>query len=284
MRNGGMYNYAAQPNELIRRIKNVNPTLANELSGLKLPWYTIKDQSTTDDEADVFVYDVIGGWFGVDATEFVQELSNITASKVNVRINSPGGSVYDGIAIYNALMMHPADITVYVDSLCASIASVIAMAGDEIVMMPGSQMMIHDALGIEMGNAAEMRKFADQLDRQSQNIAGFYARKAGGEVDEWRDRMIAETWMFAQEAVDIGLADKVYAKSTEDDEEEETEETVETPDDTTDELDIDALMNVKHSVANRGFKYAGRKRAPDPTDHASFVGSLIDQMFDSGRK
>lgn len=258
MKHKGICNIGANPQDLIRRVQNINPTLANELSALALPWYRIKNSATDDDTTEVLVYDTIGGWFGVEASEFVHELSDITTSNINVRINSPGGSVYDGIAIYNALMMHPANINVYVDSLAASIASVIAMAGDTVTMLPGSQMMIHDALMYTVGNAQTLREDADFLDKQSDNIAGFYAAKAGGEPAEWRARMLDETWFFAQEAVDLGLADKIYAKpSTQDDDDEEDTEV-------TDNVSTKRLMGFRHPLMNRGFNYPGRKRAPAP--------------------
>jgi hypothetical protein len=128
---------------------------------------------------------------------FAEDLQAIDRSPINVRINSPGGSVFDAIAIYNALNHHPARSVTYVDGLAASAASVIAMAGDEIVMMPGSQMMIHDASAVHDGNAADMAKMGTFLDRQSNNIADLYRMRAGGDIAEWRDLMLAETWMFA---------------------------------------------------------------------------------------
>lgn len=278
MKHKGIYSWAANPSDLIRRIKNVNPTLANELGTLELDWYRIKNKD--DDSTDVYVYDVIGGWFGVEASSFVKELNDITTSKVNVRINSPGGDVYDSIAIYNALLAHPASVTVYIDSLAASGASVIAMAGEKVIMMPGSQMMIHDALMYTAGNAEQLREDADFLDRQSDNISGFYALKAGGTPKEWRDRMLAETWMFAQEAIDLGLADEIYpsGKATEtDDEDVEVEDS--------ERKEITAKLHFKHPLANRGFNYAGRQRAPKPEPSAAAKkphelsdSELIDMM------
>lgn len=169
-------------------------------------WYRITN--LTADEVDVLIYDEIS-WFGVAAEEFVSELRSVTAPTMNVRINSPGGSVFDGITIANAIMAHPANVTVYVDGLAASIASVIALSGDRVVMMPRSQMMIHDASGLCIGNAADMRDMVDLLDKQSDNIAGAYAERAGGTPEEWRERMQAETWYSAEEAVAAGLADEV---------------------------------------------------------------------------
>ncbi|MGW0587450.1 head maturation protease, ClpP-related [Streptosporangium sp. NPDC002607] len=174
-------------------------------AGPERQWYRITNLA---DSAEVVIYDEIGYW-GTSAETFLEELRSITASEISLRINSPGGEIFDGIAIMNVLRSHTATVTVYVDSLAASIASVIAMAGDRIIMQPHSQMMIHDGSGFCYGQAGDMREMADLLDRQSDNIAGVYAERAGGTVAEWRARMQAETWYTADEAVEAGLADEV---------------------------------------------------------------------------
>jgi HK97 family phage prohead protease len=217
-----------------------------DLPGMKLPWFEIRNQAGGDqaEPATVLIFDEIGGSFGVNAQDFAQALGEIDAPTIQVRINSPGGSLFDGIAIYNALNHHPARIEVYVDSLAASAASVIAMAGDEIVMMPGSQMMIHDAAAVQDGNAEDMAKMSTFLDRQSGNIADIYRLRAGGDATEWRDLMLAETWMFAREAVAMGLADRV-----------EDPPTAPTPSDTPTTRSFDLSQ----------FRYAGRQAAPAPS-------------------
>lgn len=255
----GIYSWAANPNDLIRRIRNVSPTLATELSSLELDWYRIKNSTTESDTTEIYVYDVIGGWFGVEASTFAKELSDITTSNITLRINSPGGDVYDSIAIYNVLSAHPATVTAYIDSLAASGASVIAMAAEKVVMMPGSQMMIHDALMYTAGNAEELRADAEFLDRQSDNIAGIYALKAGGAPKDWRELMLAETWMFAQEAVDMGLADEVKAKKSNEDN--STDDATATDSAT---AEVFAKLNFRHPLADRGYNYAGRQKAPAP--------------------
>jgi ATP-dependent protease ClpP protease subunit len=169
-------------------------------------WYRFENLG--DDETDVILYGEIG-WYGTEAETFVRELRALKTARINLRLSSPGGSVFDGIAIMNGLRAHSAEVTVYVDSLAASIASVIAMAGDRVVMMPASEMMIHEASGLCMGNAADMRELADLLDRQSDKIAAVYAERAGGDVEGWRAAMNAETWYSAEEAVAAGLADEV---------------------------------------------------------------------------
>jgi ATP-dependent protease ClpP protease subunit len=171
-------------------------------------WYKITNSAGAAGPAEVVIYDEIG-WFGVTAAEFMDELKGITAEDISLRINSPGGEIFDGIAIHNVLRSHAANVTTYVDSLAASIASVIALAGDRVIMQPHSQMMIHEGSGLCIGDAEAMHEMAALLDRQSDNIAGIYAERAGGSPATWRDRMKAETWYTAQEAVDAGLAHEV---------------------------------------------------------------------------
>lgn len=173
-------------------------------------WYSIRNAADPD-EAEVMIYDSIGGWFGVYADEFIDEIRGITAPKIRVRLNSPGGSVFEGIAIANALRAHPATVTVQVDGLAASIASVIAMAGDRVEMAPNSMLMIHEASGVCMGDMAEMEKMAEVLGLISTNIAGAYAARAGGDAATWRDAMRAETWYLPDAAVEAGLADVALA-------------------------------------------------------------------------
>jgi ATP-dependent Clp endopeptidase proteolytic subunit ClpP len=175
-------------------------------------WYKITNRS--ESEAEIFIYDEIGMW-GVTAGDFVNALRDIKASKITLRINSPGGDVFDGIAIYNACKRHRAEMSVYVDGIAASAASFIAMAGDTVTMMPHTQMMIHEAHGLVIGPADDMRKMADILDKSSDNIAGIYAEKAGGTVEEWRARMRDETWFSAEEAVELGLADGIEGEDEE---------------------------------------------------------------------
>lgn len=171
-------------------------------------WYRIKNLS--DGLADVMIYDEIG-YFGITASDFVRELRDVKADRLNVHLNTPGGEVFDGIAIYNALRQHPAQIHVTVDSLAASIGSVIAMAGDRVVMARNATMMIHDGFGMGVGNAADMRELADLLDKTSDNIASIYAERTGKPADSWRALMRDETWFTAEEAVTAGLADEVQA-------------------------------------------------------------------------
>ena len=130
---------------------------------------------------------------------------------INLHINSPGGSVFEGIAIYNMLKNNPAQINVYVDALAASIASVIAMSGDNIFMPSNSMLMIHNPWTVTMGNANDLRKQADDLDRIGELSVTTYLDKAGNKLDAdtLHQLMDDETWLTAQEAVDYGLATEV---------------------------------------------------------------------------
>lgn len=183
-------------------------------------WYDIKNASGTT--AIVYLYDMIGeDWYGdgISAKSFVDEISTVTAPVIELHINSEGGEVFDGLAIYQSLKQHPATVNVVIDSLAASAASFVAMAGDDVRIARNARVMIHDAAvggAYGAGNAKDLREFAgevvkmaDLLDDMSANIADIYAQRAGGTVQSWRDLMLAETWFSAQAAVDAGLADGI---------------------------------------------------------------------------
>lgn len=169
-------------------------------------WFRITN--LTNDTSEIAIYDEIGMW-GVTAADFVDELSGITSKNITLRINSPGGDVFDGLAMYSRLQAHKATINTIVDGLAASAASFIAMAGDTVTMSPGSMMMIHEASGVCMGASCDMREMADLLDKVSANIADIYARRTGREATEHRTAMKAESWYTDNEAVKAGLADSV---------------------------------------------------------------------------
>lgn len=276
-----------QKYKIIDRIRQSDPTLAASIDAVRLDWYQIRNSANSSDTTEVFIYDEIGGYCGLDASTFVQELNAIDTDRIVVRINSPGGSLFDGIAIYNSLVQHSAHVTTRVDALAASAASIIAMAGNRIEMMIGSQLMIHNAMGMVQGNAVEMREMADFLEKQSRNIAGIYAAHAGGNVEEWQVLMDAETWMFADEAVELKLAHAVYAIPPElaaapDDPEEDDEEDGDGEDDTepgnaVDTDDMIQLMHKRHPVTARGYKYLGRKNAPAPKSFADLIDQPSDQ-------
>jgi len=165
---------------------------------------------TDADTLQIDLYGVIG--WDIWTEDLMTEIGQSTATAISVYVNSPGGDAFDGIALYNALAAHPADVTVDVQGLAASAASIVAMAGDDIIMRPGSTMMIHDAMMMwASGNASELRKAADSLDVISDGIASVYATRAGGAVATWRQAMLDETWLTAEETVTAGLATRVEA-------------------------------------------------------------------------
>lgn len=206
-------------------------------------WYRI--EAAKDQSAEVYVYDHV---YPGSASEFARQIAGLDVSTINLKLNSPGGYVFDGIAIYNSLRTHKATVHVTVDGLAASIGSVIAMAGDTVTMGRGTEMMIHDPSGGVFGQAPEMREMADLLDRLAGDMAGLYHDKAGGDVAHWRAAMAAETWYSAQEAVDAGLADAVIG----------TDPPPEKPSAKT------AAVKAADEWDLSAYRFAGRDQAPGP--------------------
>lgn len=175
-----------------------------------VPWYEMN--STKAGEAEITIYDVIGGnWFGDGLTgkRFVEDLKNLPDHQtLNIYINSPGGSVYDGRLIYNALKRHKAHKKVTIDGMAASMASVIAMVGDEIIMPENAMMMVHDPSMCLCGNSRDMREAADYLDKSKKTLISAYRDKTGLDDDVISELMADETWMTADEAIEKGFADK----------------------------------------------------------------------------
>lgn len=211
------------------------------------PWYRVENAAKKGEKtrAKVHIFDAIGGWFGVRAKDLVKEINDLDVDEIEVRLNSPGGQVWDGIAIMNALRSHRATIEMHVDGIAASIASVIAMGGDQIIMSRGAQMMIHCGSVITWGNAADLRKDAAVLDKIDANIAGIYAARAGGDAADWQALMEAETWYNAAEAVDAGLADTAEDNDVGADEQDDSE-------------DVAAQFDLSL------YAHAGRAKAPAP--------------------
>jgi ATP-dependent protease ClpP protease subunit len=175
-------------------------------------WYRVEAEGGSD-SAKISIYDEIS-WFGITAADFLDELNALDVSNLEVQINSPGGDVFDGVAIYNGILKHPARVTTVVDGLAASICSVIAQAGDDRLVCRASQTMIHEASALTVGNAEDHRKSVAMLDQVSNMIAMVYADRAGGSVKYWRDLMRQETWYSSDEAKTAGLADAIYGEST----------------------------------------------------------------------
>lgn len=186
------------------------------------PMWEIR-QSANAGTLDIYIYGDVEGdsydWWTdevieseTSANHFRDELAKYpNATQINIYINSYGGSVFEGTAIYNQLRRHPAHKTVYIDGFACSVASVIAMAGDEIVMPRNALMMIHNMWMSAVGNAAELRKAADDLDVINAAGRGAYLAKAGDKLPEEKlvEMMDAETWLTAEDCITYGLADRL---------------------------------------------------------------------------
>jgi len=150
----------------------------------------------------------------VSAADVIQAVLSFGENDVVVHINSPGGSVTEGLAIYNTFKNHPTNIQMRIEGVAASAASFIAMAGNSILIEPNAMVMIHDAWDLTIGNQDDHIAAADLLGKASNNLANIYAKKTGVSPDDMRTAMKAETWYIGQEAVDAGLADKVGGASS----------------------------------------------------------------------
>ena len=187
---------------LMRPRASISPTNKPEES-----WYSIRAASRG--VAEVMLYDDIGAW-GISARQFARDLAALgDVSQINLRIHSGGGDVMDGTAMYNILRGHSARVEVYIDGMAASMASVVAMAGDVIYMPANSMMMIHKPWGGQVGDADDMREYADLLDKVEGTLVQAYARKSGKSVDEIAALLKVTTWMDGNEAVAAGFADQV---------------------------------------------------------------------------
>lgn len=170
-------------------------------------WYQIKAQMNS--AAEIFLYDEIGA-FGISAKNFIDELNALGEIKnLTVRINSIGGDIFDGFAIYNVLARHPAEVTVWVDGIAASIASVIAMAGNKVIMPDNAFMMIHRSWGAVVGNAEDMREWAEIMEKFDKSIILAYQKKSPRSAEEIEQLMREESWLTAAEAKEWGFADEI---------------------------------------------------------------------------
>lgn len=181
----------------------------------KASGFEVKNVSA--DTSEIYIYDDIG-YFGITAKDFTKQLNTVTAPNIVVHINSGGGDVFDGLAIYSALQSHPSTITTVVDGLAASAASFIALAGDTVTMSPNSFMMIHKAWAMGIGNADDMTALAGVLGKIDGQIAGMYSAKNGKSAEDNLAAMAAETWMTSAEAKDFGLVDSIVGDEPAEDE------------------------------------------------------------------
>jgi len=169
--------------------------------------------ASSEDETDVLIYDVIA-WYAVDAAQLARDLQKITTPRINLRINSPGGNVFDGLAIHNMLKAHPATITTHIEGYAASIASIIALAGDTVKIAKNAFFMIHEPWSIIAGDAEELRKEADVLDKLSGALVSTYLEVSGKSEKQIKAWMKEETWFNAQAAVDSGFAHEIIGESS----------------------------------------------------------------------
>lgn len=193
-----LFTYSHEHDEVSAKIKN----------SIKMNWYDIKNEAFSN-LTEVMIYDEIGN-YGVDAKSFIDEVKAIPTDKsVLLRINSPGGSVIDGLAIYDAISRMPQKVTTRIEGMAASMASVIALAGDEVTMSENSLYMIHNVWGGETGESTDLRKAADLMDKMGDRLVSIYMSKTGESEEQIRAWMDEETWFDSSEAVKAGFVDKI---------------------------------------------------------------------------
>ena len=168
-------------------------------------WYTFENNASF---VEISIYDEIGD-YGTSAKNFIQDLKSAGDKNITLRMNSVGGSVFDGLAIYNVLRAHKGHVNVKIEGLSASIASIIALAGDKIEMAENGFFMIHNPFGKSAGDAEDMRKTADLLDKIKQELVSIYASKTELTNEEISNMMDEETWLTSQEAKDMGFIDVI---------------------------------------------------------------------------
>jgi ATP-dependent protease ClpP protease subunit len=187
---------------LLTRNKAASRPLAMERNGNDVTIECVGTLISTDEDAL--------WWGGVSAQAFARELRGLTeADTLHVRLNSPGGDVFAGVAMAQAIRECRANVIVHIDGVAASAASTVAIAAPRSIIAPGGMVMIHNAWTIAVGNEVDMRRTADLLGKVDGEIAAAYQTKAGGDLDDWRAAMAAETWYTGAEAVAAGLVDEV---------------------------------------------------------------------------
>ena len=169
-------------------------------------WYNI--QNKAGEAADIYIFDEIGT-YGVTAQDFISEIKGLKDMPINLRINSLGGDVFDGMAMYNVIKRREAKTTVYIEGIAASIATIIALGADEVIMAENSLFMIHNAWGGTSGEAKDMRKTAETLDKITSELTDIYVKKTGLSYDALAEMMDEESWLNAQEAFDLGFIDTI---------------------------------------------------------------------------
>jgi ATP-dependent protease ClpP protease subunit len=204
----------------IRPINRATPDGQEQRPENALPWYSIKAKAEESDTTEIFIYDEIGYW-GITANDFVQDLNKIESKNITIHLNCPGGSVFDGVAMMNALKQHEAHVTVNIQGLCASIATVIALSADKVIMAKHAFFMIHEAWTWAYGRAEDLEKTASLLKDMNNTIAGVYHDKTDIPVDELLQMMKDETWLTCEDCIEKGFVDEEAGADTADEPENE---------------------------------------------------------------
>lgn len=212
--------------DFLKNFKNQRHT--EQLKQIPQKFNVVHDNETKT--TNITIYGVIGqSWWSdsFSAKDIDNALNEAGENDIIINLNSPGGDAFDGISIFNRLKRHKGNVTVHVDGWACSAASIIAMAGDEVIMELGSMMMIHEASSAVWGSKTDMRKEADVLEELEEGIVDIYSTKTTLERDEVQEKINEETWMSASTAVKYGFASKTSSESKEDEEDESTNEQTE---------------------------------------------------------
>ncbi|MDA1664864.1 Clp protease ClpP [Bacillus cereus] len=235
----------------------------NKLLNLKRD---IRIEAKGENEYKLTVYGSIGGWFSENNAEAVRrKIQDVKAEKIHVHINSGGGSAFDGVAICNQLKQHSAEIIVHIDGWAASAASVIAMAGDKIIMPSNTMMMIHQASTFEYGNADLFEKTARDLRKIDSALAASYKKRFVGTDEELKQLLKDETWLTAEEAVALGLADEIADEIEIDDTQEDEE--------------VEVVENFKEDLVAKYMKQPNNQNPKEPIQEPVNTKQNLSTLF-----
>lgn len=235
----------------------------NKLLNLKRD---IRFEAKGENEYKLTVYGSIGGWFSENNGEAVRrKIQDVKAEKIHVHINSGGGSAFDGVAICNQLKQHSAEIIVHIDGWAASAASVIAMAGDKIIMPSNTMMMIHQASTFEYGNADLFEKTARDLRKIDSALAASYKKRFVGTDEELKQLLKDETWLTAEEAVALGLADEIADEIEIDDTQEDEE--------------VEVVENFKEDLVAKYMKQPNNQNPKEPIQEPVNTKQNLSTLF-----
>ncbi|AOM11234.1 head maturation protease, ClpP-related [Bacillus thuringiensis] len=235
----------------------------NKLLNLKRD---IRFEAKGENEYKLTVYGSIGGWFSENNAEAVRrKIQDVKAEKIHVHINSGGGSAFDGVAICNQLKQHSAEIIVHIDGWAASAASVIAMAGDKVIMPSNTMMMIHQASTFEYGNADLFEKTARDLRKIDSALAASYKKRFVGTDEELKQLLKDETWLTAEEAVALGLADEIADEIEIDDTQEDEE--------------VEVVENFKEDLVAKYMKQPNNQNPKEPIQEPVNTKQNLSTLF-----